>query len=125
MAKHNNLGKSGEAAVAIYLEKNGYTIRHRNWREEHLELDIVASKGDCLVVVEVKTRKEGSLVSPAEAVDTQKQRKLASTAAYYMMKSFCELQPRFDVAEITVVSGKKGEEYEIKYIENAFAPEAF
>ena len=41
MAIHNILGKAGEDAAAKYLEQNGYTIRDRNWRKNHLELDIV------------------------------------------------------------------------------------
>ena len=38
MAIHNILGKAGEDAAAKYLEQNGYTIRDRNWRKNHLEL---------------------------------------------------------------------------------------
>ena len=56
MAAHNTLGKKGEDAAVAYLEQNGYTIRDRNWRKNHLELDIVAVKGDELIIVEVKTR---------------------------------------------------------------------
>ena len=40
MAIHNALGKAGEDAAAAYLERNGYEIRDRNWRKNHLELDI-------------------------------------------------------------------------------------
>ena len=56
MAIHNILGKAGEDAAAKYLEQNGYTIRDRNWRKNHLELDIVADKDKELIIVEVKTR---------------------------------------------------------------------
>ena len=44
MAAHNTLGKTGEDAAVAYLERNGYTINHRNWRKNRLELDIVAVK---------------------------------------------------------------------------------
>ena len=56
MAIHNALGKAGEDAVAAYLEHNGYVIRDRNWRKNRLELDIVATKDNGLIIVEVKTR---------------------------------------------------------------------
>lgn len=46
MAAHNALGKAGEDAAMAYLERNGYTIRHRNWRKNRLELDIVAVKDE-------------------------------------------------------------------------------
>ena len=53
MAAHNTLGKTGEDAAVAYLERNGYTINHRNWRKTRLELDIVAVKDGLLIVVEV------------------------------------------------------------------------
>ena len=64
MATHNALGKAGEDAAAAYLERNGYAIRHRNWRKNHLELDIVATKDNEVVIVEVKTGAIRSTSSP-------------------------------------------------------------
>ena len=49
MAAHNTLGKAGEDAAVAYLERNGYTINHRNWRKNRLELDIVAVKDLSLI----------------------------------------------------------------------------
>ena len=63
MAIHNALGKAGEDAAAAYLERNGYEIRDRNWRKNHLELDIVATKDNELIIVEVKTRSNTELSS--------------------------------------------------------------
>ena len=56
MARHNIFGKQGEDVAADYLIKNGYIIRERNWRLDKLEVDIVAEKDRCIVMVEVKTR---------------------------------------------------------------------
>jgi len=58
MATHNITGKEGEAFARQYLEDKGYRILHCNWRYRHKELDIVASDGKELVVVEVKTRSD-------------------------------------------------------------------
>ena len=74
MAAHNALGKAGEDAAMAYLEHNGYTIRHRNWRKNRLELDIVAVKDEQLIVVEVKTRSNTDYVEPQDAVNWQKGR---------------------------------------------------
>lgn len=63
MAAHNTLGKTGEDAAVAYLERNGYTINHRNWRKNRLELDIVAVKDGLLIVVEVKTRSNTSITN--------------------------------------------------------------
>ena len=57
MAKHNQLGKTGEERAAEYLISKGYTIRDVNWHSGKMELDIVAGIDNMLVVVEVKTRK--------------------------------------------------------------------
>lgn len=72
MAVHNALGKAGEDAAATYLEQNGYTIRDRNWRKNHLELDIVAVKDEVLIVAEVKTRSNTDYTEPQDAVNWQK-----------------------------------------------------
>ena len=75
MATHNALGKAGEDAAAAYLERNGYAIRHRNWRKNHLELDIVATKDNEVVIVEVKNRSNTQYIEPQDAVDRQKIRR--------------------------------------------------
>ena len=49
----------------------------------------------------VKTRAEGSLASPAEAVDRPKQRRLIRAAQYYLQQNGLSDAPvRFDVAEV-------------------------
>ena len=80
MAIHNILGKAGEDAAAKYLEQNGYTIRDRNWRKNHLELDIVADKDKELIIVEVKTRSNTDYIEPQDAVNWQKIRRIVVAA---------------------------------------------
>ena len=58
------LGKKGEDMVTGFLMKNGHTILKRNYLCRFGEIDIIAKKEDILLFVEVKTRKENSLVSP-------------------------------------------------------------
>ena len=54
-----------------------------------------------IVICEVKTRAEGSLASPAEAVDRPKQRRLIRAAQYYLQQNGLSDAPvRFDVAEV-------------------------
>lgn len=43
-------GRLGEDFTADYLVKNGYDIITRNYRKPCGEIDIVASKGDILVL---------------------------------------------------------------------------
>ena len=56
MAKHNEIGKWGENLACDKLTSEGWAIAERNWREGHLELDIVAISADTIVFAEVKTR---------------------------------------------------------------------
>lgn len=116
MAKHNNLGKAGEAEVAIYLEKNGYSIRHRNWRNQHLELDIIATKDDCLIIVEVKTRSSNDWQDPQDAVTKTKRRHILLAADAYIKDFGIDMPIRFDI--ITVI-GNEGE-FIIEHFQDAF-----
>lgn len=84
--------KAGEDAAAKYLEQNGYTIRDRNWRKNHLELDIVADKDKELIIVEVKTRSNTDYIEPQDAVNWQKIRRIVVAADAYI-KHFCLMHP--------------------------------
>lgn len=121
MAAHNALGKAGEDAVAAYLESNGYTLRDRNWRKDHLELDIVAAKDDELVVVEVKTRSNTDYIEPQDAVNWQKVRRIVIATDAYIKHYNLDAPVRFDI--VTAV-GEKGN-FKIEHIKEAFYPPMF
>lgn len=114
-------GKNAEDRTAAFLRKNGYKVIKRNYSCRFGEIDIISEKGEYIIFTEVKARKENSLVSPAEAVDKTKQQRIMLTAEDYISKTRTELQPRFDVAEITVrEEADKRVSYSLHYIENAF-----
>lgn len=121
MAKHNDLGKSGEDAAIAHLIKQGYRILHRNWRSGHFELDIVAEKGDELIVVEVKTRSNTLFSLPEEAVDEHKVRRIVRAADAYVRQYEIDSPVRFDI--ITAV-GRPGK-LNIEHIEEAFTSPLF
>ena len=79
MAEHNKLGEWGEETVCQYLVREGYAIVERNWRMEHLEIDIIAEKEGWIVFVEVKTRRtEGDSLS--DVMKSLKMRRLVSAS---------------------------------------------
>lgn len=121
MATHNVLGKAGEDAAVAFLERNGYTICHRNWRKNHLELDIVALKDGELIIVEVKTRSSTDYIEPQDAVDWKKVRRIVIAADAYIKHYCLDLPVRFDI--LTVV-GTQGE-FQIEHIPQAFYPPVF
>ena len=118
MAEHNTLGKWGEDITADYLVKEGYAIVERNWHMNKLEIDIIASKGNIIAFVEVKTRRSVTGMDPLKAMTPSKIRYLVSAANGYLRMSRTPLRPRFDVA--TIVGDDHG--YTFEYIADAFRP---
>ena len=119
MDERKRLGNQGEEAVARWLRREGYQLLASQYRCRFGEIDLIArSREGLLCFVEVKTRSSSSFAAPWEAVTPAKQRKLRTTAEYYLARTgqgecFC----RFDVAE--VYPAPEGEPT-INYIANAF-----
>jgi putative endonuclease len=89
----------------------GYTILFRNWRYKHLEIDIIASKEDCLHIIEVKTRSYVAFGEPFTAVTPDKQRKLIKAANHFAGLNGYINEIRFDV--VSVVANTKQSNVEI------------
>jgi putative endonuclease len=125
MAKHNDLGKAGEAAALALLTEKGYRIRDLNWRTGHLEIDIVAQTANELVFVEVKTR-NGPWDAPDLTMSATKIRRLVAAADAYLRQHEEEnLLPRFDVV---LVRGRQPKQrsatvnFDLRHVEAAFYP---
>lgn len=112
-----NTGRVGEDYAVLWLEGHGYRVVGRNYHSRYGEIDIIAEDAQYIVFVEVKTRQDGGLVSPEEAVTRSKQKKLLLTAQQYLAQYSTALQPRFDLAAVTA---RQGEPLGIKFYENAF-----
>ena len=98
-----SVGSRDEELACLYLEKQGYRIRMRNFRCRSGEIDIVASDGRDLVFVEVKYRADAAGGGPLAAVGYAKQKKISRCARFYLMRyGYPEDTPcRFDVVGIT------------------------
>ena len=118
MAQHNEFGQISEDRAAAYLMARGYTIRDRNWRRGHKEIDIVAQKNGVLVIVEVKARQDDRFGDPADAVTDDKIRRLVQAAHAYVRYHRISWPVRFDVIAIT---GEPGNQT-VEHIEDAFYP---
>ena len=104
-------GNEGERAACEYLARRGWTIVETNVRRGRGEIDIVARRRGLTAFIEVKRRSSLRYGRPAEAVNPEKQRRIAGAAALYMQENDLE-RVRFDVIEI--LPG------EIRHIESAF-----
>ena len=69
-------GREAEAAAADKLRANGFQILWQNLRIGALELDLVAKRGDLIVVVEVRARGPGSYEKPLASISRTKRRTL-------------------------------------------------
>jgi len=115
--RRHALGAAGEQRAAEHLERAGYRIAARNVRAGGVEIDRVATRGDRVVFVEVKTRRcDGH---PAlEAVDRRKQARLARGAAAWLGEHRSRARrTRFDVI---ACEWQRGSGWRLTHLEGAF-----
>ena len=109
-------GVWGEALVADYLREKGYKLAAHSYHCRFGEIDLIARRGDILCFVEVKLRSDRRFGLQRDFVTTAKQRRIRTTAAFYMTRHDPDLCARFDVAEVYDDETPP----RIEYIENAF-----
>lgn len=124
-APHLITGAAGEKAAAEYLVSQGYTIICRNYKPYAHEIDIIASKDQYIVFVEVKTRREfanSKYGRPANAVNAQKRAHLARAAQCFIKTFPSDKFYRFDIIEVLVCSDKVSGQgsYKINHMKGVF-----
>ncbi len=113
MYKNQNLGKLGEDLAVRYLTAEGYQIIQRNFLCRQGEIDIIVSKDEELIFVEVKTRTSLKYGDPIEAVTETKQKHIKKAIKYYLYKnSLNNSFIRIDVIEIYIYKNK----YKVNHI---------
>jgi putative endonuclease len=96
------LGRRGERIAARRLRRSGYRLLARNFRAAGAEIDLIATEGETIVFVEVKTRIGVKAGRPEEAVDMRKQERIRRAARVYLSRYRAHERPvRFDVVAIT------------------------
>lgn len=115
-----DLGAFGERVAAAHLEAKGYRIRARNFRCREGEIDIVAQHDDCLVFVEVRTRRGDALGSPAESVTAAKERRLLTVARAYLQQHN-DVPPNQRIDVLAVELSQQGRLLAVQHIEGAIA----
>jgi putative endonuclease len=111
------LGKTGEDLACRELERRGYAILARRWRQRVGEIDIIARDGETLVFVEVKARDGREYGAPAEAVSAAKQRRIVQLAMMYLARNrMAACRCRFDVVSVDVGASAP----DVQVFQNAF-----
>lgn len=114
---HIGVGNKGEQSAVSYLNTLGYKIIATKYRTKTGEIDIIAKDKECLVFVEVKTRRSISYGFPAEAVNFRKQQKIINTALCYLnQRGLVNTACRFDIVEVYVTN----DSVRCNHIKNAF-----
>ncbi|HTI92963.1 MAG TPA: YraN family protein [Puia sp.] len=117
MHQHIDLGKKGEELAADWLMAKGFVILRRNWRYGRYEIDIIASRGKVLHIIEVKSRRSSSYGRPEESVSRQKFLNLMQGAAGWLVKYPRHKRLQYDVMAIDL---RRGSEPEIAHFEDVY-----
>ncbi len=104
-------GDDGERIAAEALGAQGVRIVARNVRTRYGELDLIGRDARGWVFVEVKTRRTGSFVAAAEAVDGRKLARVRGLALAWMANRRTSGRIRLIVAAVAV--GPTGTSVEI------------
>ena len=126
-------GRRGEQLAAVYLEENGYRLvlsnfkvpigRNKRGAAVTGEVDIVATDGDVLCFIEVKTKTSDDFAAPLAAVNLRKQRQITRTARVYRrIFGLHDMNYRFDVVSIVL---KQKSEPRIELIKGFWAESRF
>jgi len=117
-ASRRALGIEGEARAAAHLAARGYRIVARNVRAGGVELDLVATRGRLVVIVEVKTRRSRAAGLPEEAVDFRKRERLVRGATAWLAEHPARVsRVRFDVVACEWDAARG---WSLRHLEGAF-----
>ncbi len=83
-AARRGLGCTGERLAAAELARRGLTVVDRNWRCQAGEIDLVVRDGECLAIVEVRTRRGRGYGTPEESITLAKRERLIALAQAYV-----------------------------------------
>ena len=110
------IGALGERHAARMLRAKGYRLVEANARVTNGKIDLICSRGDTLIFVEVRTRTSDAFITPGESVNESKQKRVTRAARRYLkMKKIDETPIQYDVVE--VIATKYGKIVDIRHIE--------
>lgn len=110
-------GNAGEDRAVEYLIKKDFTIIERNWRTRTGEIDIIASKDESIVFIEVKTLPGGTIDMIQRELNYQKLQRIIKTSKRFLLnhRQYSNSYVRYDVIVIDMPGYDP-----VYHIENAF-----
>lgn len=116
-ATHIQTGLDGEDLAMIYLQERGFDIKHRNWRFQRYEIDIIAEYGDTIHFIEVKARRNKKYGLPEESVNRKKISNMLIAAEAYLLRHPGHFKVQHDILSILL---KDSGEPEYLFIEDIY-----
>jgi putative endonuclease len=121
---HMKLGEWGEEIAAEFLRKQGHEILERRFRVPYLkgEIDLITRDSrdhNCIVFVEVKTRRSKDFIPAEAAVHSGKRLAITRVARAYLRRRRRPGSRRYDVISV-YPSTEPGTEPVVEYFRNAF-----
>lgn len=113
-AQHLLDGSTAEKLALEYLLQQGLSLREKNFRCSHGEIDLVMQDGETLVFVEVRLRSSMHYGGAAMSINASKQNKLKRSAERYL-QTHGEKPCRFDVVLMQAIDVNK-----LEWLKNAF-----
>lgn len=110
-------GNQGEEVVASWLMAKGFTLLAKNYQTRLGEVDIIATQGEVVAFIEVKTRKSSHFPISNTITYTKQKRIIRAATSFILKHQIRDRVLRFDVATVTLQAQNS---YDISYIENAF-----
>jgi putative endonuclease len=98
--KAYRLGHASEWLAAAALMLKGFRIVARRYRTKLGEIDLIARRGDLVLIVEVKARK--TLIEAMEAIAHQSERRIEGAADLWLARQpdYARLSVRFDMVAV-------------------------
>ncbi len=85
---HNKkIGRLGEKMAAKYLKRQGYKIIAKNYNTHYGEIDIIATKNNCVAFIEVKTRTSLRYGYPEQAIHPWKLQHFQNAVQSYISQN--------------------------------------
>lgn len=100
--QRQNLGRLGEDLACEYLEEAGWRIVARNVARRGSEIDVIATKANVVVFVEVRTRRGVTQSVVAESITPAKLARIRAGAAAWLRAHPDLGKPRIDTITVTI-----------------------
>ena len=112
------LGALGEKIAVEFLKERSYRILETNFRCSLGEIDVIAQKEDCLIFVEVRTRRSKEYGTPEESITPSKVERLIALAQTYL-QTHENLPPEWRIDVVVVELDPRRRLKRVELIENA------